>query len=260
MKIVNQLLVVKQQGGGGADNPLIATTETEMTNYLNDTTKVGMFVKYTGPQTTNYFHNGIYQITTENNVAVFSYYTKIEPNQQLIFNFSNSTLTAESVTLIPIDYEGTGDYNITDICRNLFHGGKSGDLIPLTDKIKTITVPEKTTIIEGVAFYNCYGLTSISLPNSLTFIGGRAFGNCRGLTEITIPVNVTEIGDGAFQLDSAPKNNVVYHVKPIKPPTLGVEVFRNDFADIKIYVPKDSLEEYKTATNWAEYATMIYAE
>ena len=72
MKIVNQLLVVKQQGGGSADNPLIATTETEMTNYLNDTTKVGMFVKYTGPQTTNYFHNGIYQITTENNVAVFS--------------------------------------------------------------------------------------------------------------------------------------------------------------------------------------------
>lgn len=71
MKIVNQLLVVKQQGGGGVDNPLIATTETEMTNYLNDTTKVGMFVKYTGPQTTNYFHNGIYQITTENNVAVF---------------------------------------------------------------------------------------------------------------------------------------------------------------------------------------------
>ena len=34
----------------------------------------------------------------------------------------------------------------------------------------------------------------------------------------------------------------------------------NVFADIKIYVPKDSLEAYKTATNWAEYATMIYAE
>ena len=259
MKIVNQLLVVKQQGGGSADNPLIATTETEMTNYLNDTTKVGMFVEYTGPQTTNYFHNGIYQITTENNVAVFSYYTKIEPYQQLIFNFSNSTLTAESVTLIPIDYEGTGDYCITEICYNLFHGGKSGDLIPLTDRIKTITVPEKTTIIEDVAFYNCYGLTSISLPSSLTYIGSKAFGNCRGLTEITIPVNVTEIDYGAFQLDSE-QNNVVYHVKPIQPPILGGEVFRNDFADIKIYVPKDSLEAYKTATNWAEYATMIYAE
>ena len=262
MKIVNQLLVVKQQGGGGVDNPLIATTETEMTNYLNDTTKVGMFVKYTGPQTTNYFHNGIYQITTENNVAVFSYYTKIEPYQQLIFNFSNSTLTAESVTLIPIDYEGTGDYNITDICYNLFRGAPSRnnpDGLRLTENIKTITVPEKTTIIEGSAFYNCYGLTSISLPSSLTFIGGRAFGNCRGLTEITIPVNVTEIGDGAFQLDSA-QNNVVYHVKPIQPPTVGVEVFRNDLADIKIYVPKGSLQEYKTATNWAEYAPMIYAE
>lgn len=259
MKIVNQLLVVKQQGGGGVDNPLIATTETEMTNYLNDTTKVGMFVEYTGPQTTNYFHNGIYQITTENNVAVFSYYTKIEPYQQLIFNFSNSTLTAESVTLIPIDYEGTGDYNITDICRNLFHGGKSGDSITLTDNIKTITVPEKTTIIEAVAFYNCYGLTSISLPSTLTFIGSKAFGNCRGLTEITIPINVTEIDYGAFQLDSE-QTNVVYHVKPIQPPILGGEVFRNDLASIKIYVPKDSLEAYKTATNWAEYATMIYAE
>ena len=97
------------------------------------------------------------------------------------------------------------------------------------------------------------------MPSTLTFIGSRAFGNCRGLTEITIPVNVTEIGDGAFQLDSA-QNNVVYHVKPIQPPTLGVEVFRNDLADIKIYVPKYSLEAYKTATNWAEYATMIYAE
>lgn len=48
--------------------------------------------------------------------------------------------------------------------------------------------------------------------------------------------------------------------KPIQPPILGVEVFRNDLASIKIYIPKNSLQAYKTATNWSEYATMIYAE
>ena len=48
----------------------------------------------------------------------------------------------------------------------------------------------RVTGIDGSAFYNCTGLTSISLGNNITNIGGSAFSGCTGLTSITIPNNV----------------------------------------------------------------------
>jgi hypothetical protein len=52
--------------------------------------------------------------------------------------------------------------------------------------------------IEGEAFKDCTGLTSITIPNSVTSIGYRAFQNCTRLTSVTIPNSVEEIGSSAF--------------------------------------------------------------
>ena len=61
-----------------------------------------------------------------------------------------------------------------------------------------IIIPNSVVIIEGSAFSNCTGLTSITIPNSVTSIGGGAFSDCTGLTSITIPKSVTSIGWSAF--------------------------------------------------------------
>ena len=70
-----------------------------------------------------------------------------------------------------------------------------------------VTIPETITVdnvvcnvtrIEGSAFSDCTGLTSITIPNSVTSIGDEAFSGCTGLTSITIPNSVTSIVEWAF--------------------------------------------------------------
>ena len=72
-----------------------------------------------------------------------------------------------------------------------------------TDKLilgcKNSVIPHSVTIIDGSAFSNCTGLTSINIPDSVTSIGDWAFSNCTGLTSINIPDSVKSIGDFAFE-------------------------------------------------------------
>ena len=56
----------------------------------------------------------------------------------------------------------------------------------------------KYDYVEGGAFENCTGLTSITIPDSITSIGMRAFYGCTGLASIKIPNSVTSIGGEAF--------------------------------------------------------------
>lgn len=46
--------------------------------------------------------------------------------------------------------------------------------------------------------------------------------------------------------------------KSITPPSLGTEVFGRCSSNLKIYVPDDSVEAYKGATNWSNYADRIH--
>ena len=74
----------------------------------------------------------------------------------------------------------------------------SGDItIPSSIKVNEseYTVRE----IEGSAFRDCSGLTSVTILNSVTSIGNYAFMDCSSLTSITIPNSVTSIGYYAFE-------------------------------------------------------------
>ena len=105
-----------------------------------------------------------------------------------------------------------------------------------------------TTIIRGSAFNNCNSLTSISLPEGVTSIGGNAFNSCRSLTSITIPEGVTSIGDNAFFNCYALTDIVVKGT----PSLANTNAFSNIYSDYLIYVPKDYLSFYSSATNWTQ--------
>lgn len=150
----------------------------------------------------------------------------------------NGATRLTSVTL-PSVVTSIGDYAF------LFCGS-------LTD----ITIPNSVTSIGTQAFDGCSGLTSIDIPNSVTSIGNSAFSSCRGLTSITIGSGVTSIGNSAFASCSAATSITIYATTP---PTLGSYGFRYINANAKIYVPCDSLEAYKTATNWSAYASYMEA-
>ena len=116
------------------------------------------------------------------------------------------------------------------------------------------SIPEGVTAIGGYAFFGCGLLTSITIPESVTSIGESAFSSCLGLKNITIPENVTSIGEnafgGCFQLTSA-------YCKRNTPPSIITNVFGGAHADFQIYVPTTSVEAYKSAPGWSDYADRI---
>ena len=48
-------------------------------------------------------------------------------------------------------------------------------------------------------------------------------------------------------------------VEATTPPTLGYAALDGTHANLVIYVPSESVNAYKTATNWSKYASKIQA-
>ena len=120
--------------------------------------------------------------------------------------------------------------------------------------LTSITIPYGVTWIGKYAFYRCTSLTSITIPDSITSIGGSAFYGCTSLTSITIPDSIASIGDDTFYGCSSLKE---VYCKPTTPPSGGDNMFDNNASDRKIYVPNESVEAYKTASYWKDYASSI---
>ena len=146
-------------------------------------------------------------------------------------------------------------------------------------RLTSVTIPNSVTSIGGSAFYECSGLTSVTIPNSVTSIGSYAFYNCSRLTSVTIPNSVTNIDGYAFfgcsRLTSVTIGNSVTNIdgyafykcsgltsvtiQATTPPTLKNTSAFNNTNNCPIYVPAESVEAYKTATNWSSYADRIQA-
>lgn len=66
-------------------------------------------------------------------------------------------------------------------------------------KIKSIEIPNGTSVIERYAFEGCLSLERVIIPVSVIRIEYGAFQNCYSLVNIIIPGSVIEIGDWAFR-------------------------------------------------------------
>lgn len=107
-------------------------------------------------------------------------------------------------------------------------------------------------------FADCYRLTSIEIPNSVTIIDDGAFGDCYKLTSVIIPSGVTYIGDMAF--DGCAELISVTILAPTPPTLNGNMVFNYNAEGRKIYVPSDSVNAYKTASEeWEDLSEDICA-
>ena len=120
--------------------------------------------------------------------------------------------------------------------------------------LKRVIIPNSVTSIGGSAFYYCSSLTSVTIGNSVTSIGNYAFHDCTSLTSVTIPDSITSIGASAF---SNCRSLASVYCKPTTPPTGESYMFSNNASDRKIYAPTSSVNTYKTAQYWSEYADYI---
>ena len=119
---------------------------------------------------------------------------------------------------------------------------------------ENVEIYDSVIEIGNFAFANCDSLTSISIPISVTSIGQYAFANCSSLTGITIPNSVTSIGIGAFYDCTGLKTMTV---NATTPPTLGNGAIPTTIS--RIYVPADSVDAYKSADGWKDFADKIWA-
>ena len=122
--------------------------------------------------------------------------------------------------------------------------------------ITRLEIPNSVTNIEYGAFWGCTGLTSVTIGNSVTSISEWTFGDCYDLAAVTIGNSVKRIETAAF---SECRNLASITCMATTPPNIPGSTFFYASNQLKIYVPTDSVEVYKSAENWSEYASRIYA-
>lgn len=122
-------------------------------------------------------------------------------------------------------------------------------------KLITVIFGSGITEIKDSAFYNCTQLTGLTIPDNVITIAGSICYECTAMTSLIIGSGVQSIGFQAFCKCSRLQSITI---KAITPPTLGSTPFYNTGSG-PIYVPAASVEAYKTATNWTQYASRIQA-
>lgn len=119
--------------------------------------------------------------------------------------------------------------------------------------LKAITIPGEIeghkVVIGNRAFSWCTNLTSVTMSKGVTRIGYEAFYNCSSLTTITIPEGVTNIGDGAFWLCTA-LTEVTCKATVVPNSTNSFSEDGTMPSEVKLYVPAESLDAYKTSPTW----------
>ncbi|MBO5800315.1 MAG: leucine-rich repeat protein [Paludibacteraceae bacterium] len=121
--------------------------------------------------------------------------------------------------------------------------------------LQSVVIPNSVTSIGGVAFSGCANLQNVVIPNSVTSIGTFAFADCRRLQSIVIPNSVTNFGIGAF----GGTELQTFTVEAQTPPAFEEGLFESIVSNVvpTIYVPAASVEKYKAAEGWKNYADKI---
>ena len=154
-----------------------------------------------------------------------------------------------SLTSIVVE-NGNTKYDSRDNCNAIIETATNTLIVGC----KNTVIPNSVTSIGENAFGYCTGLTSITIPNSVTSIGNYAFNGCTGLTSVTIGNSVTTIGDYAFWYctDLASITSLA-----TTPPTIQYGTFDEVPDDCPIYVPSESIWEYKSTSGWRDRANYI---
>ena len=122
----------------------------------------------------------------------------------------------------------------------------------------TFTIPPKVTQISAGLFNDCHQLSSVNIHDGVESIGYGAFYQCTSLTSINIPSSVTCIEDQVF---NGCTGLISITIEAVNPPVTedSMEYTFVETNDCPIYVPAGSVNAYREANGWSQYASRIYA-
>ena len=146
-------------------------------------------------------------------------------------------------------------YGITHIGDKAFYSCES---------LTSIIIPDSVTYIGRGCFQYCYSLASYVLSSSITIIKESLFDSCMVLRSAVIPSGITKIEAAAYDRCNQLSEVIVNATAPpvlVKDKSTGIyNQFENNAPGRKIKVPAESLQAYKTATGWSDYADDIIAQ
>lgn len=148
-----------------------------------------------------------------------------------------------------------------------------------------VDIPEGITEFKNGVFFGCKSLEEIIIPNSVTQLGPTCFGSCEKLKTVVLGSGVKKLPEGLF-LGCCSLSEIVFpetlemvaatafmqcvelravYSYAVTPPSLLPLAINPNycyvFDDCKklqiIYVPKESIEQYKNAFGWKQFADII---
>lgn len=156
----------------------------------------------------------------------------------IIETATNTLIAGSNNTKIP--------ESVTAIGNSAFYGYKL---------LEAIELPESINSIGNFAFTACKSLSCIVLPKNVSSVGRSAFGSCSSLVSVYIPSSVTSIGERAFY--SGDKLTQVYSYIT-EPFAINSNVFSTGTKEEgTLYVPQGTLNLYKEADGWKEFANIV---
>lgn len=114
-------------------------------------------------------------------------------------------------------------------------------------------IPSTLRTVSGLFCNRCASLKRLVIPEGVTNVNENMAADCTGLTYIELPSTITSIGNFALQRCNAAK--IV--CKAVTPPTITEYTFRWNDTGV-VYVPDESVNDYKAAQYWSVIADRIY--
>ena len=165
---------------GTAENPLIATSDSEMATYLADADKIGMFVQFNGTSTT-YVNGEVYRIMDSGDTTQYVPTSDIKVEQE-----KSITITENGSTSVTPDTGKT--LSKVNITTNVPQSGNVTKGLVFSE-YDTDGYPHKAEFVGMTSIPNAYCWYLFS--NSYTLAGGEF---AKKIASVAIPNGVTSIG------------------------------------------------------------------
>jgi hypothetical protein len=122
------------------------------------------------------------------------------------------------------------------------------------EQLVNFNIPSGLKYISDFVFHGCVGPEELVIPNNIEQIGSQVFQECRGIQRVTIGSAVRKMSAGVFY-DC--ENLSELYCMPATPPEVGDQLLTNCSAELKIYVPRGSVDAYKAAKGWSKFSDKI---